>query len=151
MINLLRTNSRNPDFLNLVRNLDTDLAIRDGDEHAFYDQYNKLDAIKYAVVVYDNDQPISCGAIKEFDSEAIEIKRMFTLPQYRGKGIASHVLRELEKWSKDLSYKRSILETGKKQPEAISLYKKNGYVEIPNYGQYIAVENSVCFEKSLLG
>ena len=41
------------------------------------------------------------------------------------------------------------VETGKKQPEAIALYRKKGYEQIPNYGQYIGVENSVCFEKTL--
>jgi GNAT superfamily N-acetyltransferase len=64
-------------------------------------------------------------------------------------GIASNILAELEKWASELSYAKCILETGKKQPEAISLYKKNGYRIIPNYGQYCEVENSLCFEKKL--
>ena len=65
----------------------------------------------------------------------------------RGQGIASLVLKELEKWAKELGYKKCILETGLKQPEAIRLYEKNGYKSIPNYGQYSGVENSVCYEK----
>jgi GNAT superfamily N-acetyltransferase len=74
---------------------------------------------------------------------------MYTLPESRGKGIASKVLTELETWAAELSYEKCILETGKKQPEAIGLYKKNGYKIIPNYGQYAEVENSVCFEKHI--
>ena len=74
---------------------------------------------------------------------------MYVPPALRGKGIASAVLAELEKWAKELNYKKCILETGKKQPEAIALYNKNGYCIIPNYGQYENVENSVCFEKNL--
>jgi len=80
----------------------------------------------------------------------MEMKRMYTVPAFRGKGIATMVLRELEKWAAELSYMKCVLETGKRQPEAIDLYKKNGYKIIPNYGQYIGVENSVCFEKSVV-
>jgi GNAT superfamily N-acetyltransferase len=74
---------------------------------------------------------------------------MYTLPQHRGKNIATKVLAALEKWATDLGYQKCILETGKRQPEAIRLYQKNGYASIPNYGQYVGVENSVCFEKEL--
>ncbi len=74
---------------------------------------------------------------------------MYVLPEKRGHGIASLVLRELEAWAKELNYTSCILETGYKQPEAISLYKRNLYNIIPNYGQYAGVESSVCFEKVL--
>lgn len=149
MIKLKRTNSDDADFQNLVRELDKDLAIRDGDEHGFYAQFNKIDAIKYAVVAYENDAAIGCGAIKSFAETSIEIKRMFVPSEARGKGIASVILRELETWAKELGYEKCVLETGLKQPEAIRLYEKNGYLKTPNYGQYIGMENSVCFEKKL--
>ena len=149
MIEVTRTNSDNPDFIALVRLLDADLARRDGDEHAFYAQYNKIDTIKHAIVLYDDGKPVGCGAIKEFEPGTMEVKRMYTLPESRGKGIASNILQELEKWAAELSYKKCVLETGKRQPEAIGLYKKSGYRIIPNYGQYAGIENSVCFEKNL--
>lgn len=149
MIKLKRTNSDNPDFINLVKLLDADLAARDGQDHSFYAQFNKIDKIKYAVVAYENDAPTSCGAIKELSPEAMEVKRMYTLPRSRGKGIAGMVLKELEKWAGELGYEKCALETGKRQPEAIELYKKHGYSIIPNYGQYAGVDNSVCFEKIL--
>ncbi len=149
MVELKRTNSDNPDFIELVKHLDADLAKRDGEEHTFYDQFNKITHIKHAVVAFENGQAVGCGAIKEFDSQSMEVKRMYTVPVLRGKGLATIVLKELEKWANELSYSRCVLETGKKQPEAIELYKKNGYVLIPNYGQYIGIENSVCFEKRL--
>ena len=74
---------------------------------------------------------------------------MYVPPANRGKGIASHVLSALETWAGELNYKKCILETGEKQPEAIRLYKKNNYRIIPNYGQYEGVSNSICFEKTL--
>ena len=149
MLTIVRTNSSNQDFIYLVKQLDAYLAEKDGRDHAFYNQYNKLDKIKYAVVVYENDKPVACGAIKEYDKNTMEVKRMFTLPECRGKGIASSVLNALEEWATELGYKKCILETGKRQPEAIALYKKSGYKNIPNYGQYTGMNNSVCFQKEI--
>ena len=79
----------------------------------------------------------------------MEIKRMYTSPGSRGTGIATKILTELEVWATELSYERCVLETGKRQPEAIRLYTKSGYQQIPNYGQYVGIENSICFEKEL--
>jgi putative acetyltransferase len=148
-IRLLRADSSNADFVTLVDLLNADLAIRDGDDHEFYQQFNGLEALKNVVVAYDNDVAIGCGAFKKFDAYSVEIKRMYTKQEARGKGLATMVLKELEAWVKENSYTSSILETGFKQPEAIALYKKNGYSLIPNYGQYKGVETSVCFKKML--
>ena len=149
MIIIRRTNSEDPTFQSLVMELDAELKIRDGDEHSFYAQFNKIDKIKYVVLAYDGNEPVGCGAVKEYSFDTMEIKRMFVRKSKRGMGIASMVLMELETWSMELGYKRCILETGLKQPEAISLYRKNNYSQIPNYGQYENVANSVCFEKCI--
>jgi GNAT superfamily N-acetyltransferase len=149
MIKFIRTNSGNRDFIELVKQLDADLAVRDGEEHAFYSQFNTLINIKHVIVAYSGNNPVGCGAIKEYNAGSVEVKRMYVLPANRKEGIASRILSELEIWATELSYNKCILETGKKQPEAIQLYKKNGYTIIPNYGQYAGVENSVCFEKLL--
>ena len=150
MIQLKRTESNDPHFQLLIRDLDLELKIRDGEDHAFYAQYNKSDSIKYVVLAYENSEAVGCGAIKEYDSETMEVKRMFVPLKNRGNGIASFVLKELEQWAKELGYKKCILETGEKQPEAIQLYTKNNYNPIPNYGQYAGVEASKCFEKFLV-
>jgi putative acetyltransferase len=147
MLKIVRTNSSDNDFIALVKLLDADLQIRDGEEHPFFAQYNKLDNIKYAVVAYLDEIPVGCGAIKQYDEHTMEIKRMFVNPELRGKGIATKVLIELENWVRELNFSKCILETGKRQPEAIRLYEKNGYEIIPNFGQYKNVESSVCFEK----
>lgn len=146
---ILRTTSENLDFQKLVKQLDAYLAVMDGDDHSFYGQYNKIDSLKNCVIIYNKNEAVACGAIKTYESNTMEIKRMFTLPNQRGKGLASTVLKELEIWTKDLGYEKTILETGKKQTEAVALYYKSGYKIIPNYGQYAGVENSICFEKTL--
>ena len=76
MIHCIRTNSENADFQKLVRQLDEDLSVRDGADHLFYAQFNKIDTIKYAVVAYSGDLPVGCGAIKEFSIDSMEVKRM---------------------------------------------------------------------------
>jgi GNAT superfamily N-acetyltransferase len=149
MLTLKRTNSEDKDFILLVMLLDKELAIVDGEEHIFYSQFNKIDSIKCVVVAYENGIPMGCGAIKDFSPGVMELKRMFVLPDSRGRGIASAVLSELEKWATELSCVKCILETGKRQTAAVSLYSKNNYHPIPNYGQYIGVDNSLCFEKEL--
>ncbi|MBL7817747.1 MAG: GNAT family N-acetyltransferase [Saprospiraceae bacterium] len=149
MLTIIKTDSENPDFIALVRLLDAELAERDGAEHSFYAQFNKIAAIKHAIVLYDDGKPVACGAIKSFDAQSMEVKRMYVLPECRSKGIASQILTSLEQWAHELGFSRCVLETGKKQPEAIALYLKNGYTITPNYGQYIGIENSVCFEKAV--
>jgi putative acetyltransferase len=151
MITLLRTDSDHADFVALVKLLDADLARRDGEDHSFYAQFNKIDKIRHVVVAYQDQVPVGCGAIKAFGDDAMEVKRMYVSPMIRKSGVASKVLAELEQWTHHLGYIRCVLETGKRQPEAIALYSKQGYQPIPNYGQYAGIENSLCFEKKLPG
>lgn len=149
MIKTVKTDSSNKDFIALVAQLDKDLAVRDGEEHSFYAQFNSINTINHAIVLYHNGVSVACGAIKHFDEKSTEVKRMFVPINYRGNGYAIEILKALEKWAKELGYKNLVLETGLKQPEAISLYKKYGFSIIPNYGPYIGIENSVCFKKEM--
>lgn len=150
MLYLKRTDSADADFLHLVNFLDADMRLRDGAEHAFYAQFNKVALIRHVVVAYQEGRAVGCGAIKPLEEAGtVEVKRMWVEPAARGHGIATAVLAALEGWARELGYARCILETGKKQPEAIALYHKNGYERIANYGQYLHVENSVCFGKPL--
>lgn len=150
MIQLRRTDSKEADFLKLVALLDADLAQRDGDEdHAFYDQFNSVDSLNHIIVAYENNIAVGCGAYKIFDENTVEIKRMYVPECARGKGIAKIILKSLEKWAAEEGFKNCVLETGKKQPEAMSLYSKSGYKLRSNYGQYIGIKNSLCYQKQL--
>jgi putative acetyltransferase len=139
--------NNNTQLQTLLIELDAELRIRDGEDHAFYAQYNKVDTINHLLLVTHNNKPIGCGALKHYAAGVTEIKRMYTVPVYRGKGVASTILNELEVWAKKLRYNKCILETGINQPEAIGLYKKCNYSIIANYGQYTNMEASVCFQK----
>lgn len=146
---LIRTNSDNTDFRELVKELDADLKIRDGDKHSFFAQFNKIDLIKHVVIAYIDEKAVGCGAIKNYSDDTMEVKRMYVNPDFRGNRIAAKVLNELENWAIELGYERCILETGLKQPEAIALYERCDYTRIENYDQYKDVKESVCYEKIL--
>lgn len=152
---IVRTNSENQDFINLLVDLDAYLKVTDQEEHDFYNQYNKVDVIKHVVMVYIDNVPVGCAAIKKFGTEtssiqvlnSIEIKRMYVSPEQRGNGIAQKLITELEIWTKELGYKRCVLETGRRQKAAVKFYHKCNYKVIDNYGQYVGMENSICYEK----
>jgi putative acetyltransferase len=149
MLHWQKTDASNLDYKNLIVKLDAYLVITDEDEHEFYNQFNSSDAIKHVMVLLENQIAIGCGAIKKYENNTWEIKRMFIEPEARGKGLATQLLKQLEQWAVELGVKTLILETGKRQTEAIALYHKNAYQVIPNFGQYVGVANSVCFEKKL--
>jgi len=149
MIQFVKTDGNNADFILLVEKLDAYLKITDGEDHQFYNQYNSIDQLKYVLLAYENKSPVACGAIKKYDVETMEVKRMYVIPEARRKGLARKVLTHLEAWAKVLGFKKCILETGKRQVEAVQFYHNTGYALIPNYGQYKNVENSLCFQKAL--
>ncbi|ESU19971.1 N-acetyltransferase GCN5 [Flavobacterium cauense R2A-7] len=145
---LVRTTSDNSDFKMLTQMFDTYLIDIDGDEKDFFAQYNQI-YLKNVVVCYEDALPVGCGALKTYDSETGEIKRMFVHPEHRNKGVAHLVLEELERWAEELHFTSCILETSFKLENAIALYKKFGYQAMPNYGQYIGVSSSVCMRKNI--
>ena len=144
-----RTDSSGRNFRDLVQLLDAELAVRNGEDQAFYNQFNNIDVIKNCIVVYVDETPAACGAFKKFADDTVEIKRMYTHPDFRKRGLATAIVKELEKWAKELNYKKAVLETSLEQNEALSVYEKSGYIRIPNYGQYIGVEKSACYGKIL--
>jgi len=148
-IKTIRTNSKNKDFINLVKELDAYLKITDEDEHDFYNQFNSIDVLKEVVVTYVDKVAVGCAAIKKIDNTVVEVKRMFVLKENRGSGVAQKLLHELEGWAIELGYTKCVLETGIRQIGAVKFYKKCTYKVTPNYGQYIGMKNSVCFEKEI--
>lgn len=145
---LTRTTSENPDFQRLTRLFDDYLVDIDGDEKDFFAQYNQI-YLDHVLVFYENGIALGCGAFKPLEDNVAEIKRMFVLPEQRGKGIAFAILKELENWAREEGNTSCILETSNQLTNAIALYKKTGYEVIPNYGQYVNVESSVCMKKNL--
>jgi putative acetyltransferase len=101
------------------------------------------------LVVRDDGRAIACGGICRFDETRAELKRMYVLPEARGRGLGRRVLVELEQEARRLGYRGLVLETGDLQREALGLYESSGYERIPCYPPYDSRALSLCFEKAL--
>ena len=101
------------------------------------------------LVVRDGGHAIGCGGVCRFDETRAELKRMYVVPDARGRGLGRLLLVALEDEARRLGYRGIVLETGDRQPEALSLYESAGYERIPCYGIYATRALSMCFEKTL--
>lgn len=149
MRQIVRTNYKNPQFVLLLKELDLYLANVNGELDEFYQGYHRFDLLNHVVLLEENNLPIACGAIKEIGKGRAEVKRMYTMPAYRGQGYGSQILMALESWASEMGFKKCVLETGSYMPDSLALYVKNGYHIIPNFDQYRGRPTSVCFEKKL--
>jgi GNAT superfamily N-acetyltransferase len=85
------------------------------------------------VVVFDGDVPVAGGGLKRLDDEACEIKRMYVVPEARGRGLAKVLLQGLEDEARRLGYRVARLDTGPQQPQAQRMYERAGYAPIGNF------------------
>ncbi len=147
----VRTDGSNKDFIENCRLLDMDLDRRVGKIIARdqYKKYNQLDEIREAMVVYEDHKAVGGGAIRKYDDETVELKRIFVHTEYQGQGIGSQLVSMLIEWALELGYKRMILETGELLAESCAVYKKLGFIVIPNYGPYVEMPQSLCMAKEL--
>ena len=111
------------------------------------------------LVVRQGDRPVGCGALRTLRDPALlealgprvgELKRMYVAPEARGRGVGRALLARLEGEARARGLARLVLETGTRQHEALALYRRAGFAEIPPYGEYAASSGtSVCMAKAL--
>ena len=145
------TDGCNKDFIELCHKLDDFLNdLVGGEENRIeYVQYNKLDDIHDVIVVYDNNIPVACAGFKKYNDDCAEVKRVFVKEEYRGMGISKELMEMLEKQARKRGFRYFILESGEPLVSAMALYRKIGYRVIPNYGQYVDMNESICMKKKL--
>ena len=146
---IIRTTYVNPEFQKLVAQLNEDLARRDGKDHPLA-QFNEISNLNYVVLVLLDNKPVGCGAISNYNQTAMEVKRMYVTPSYRGQKLGECILSELENWTKELGLSKCILFMGVNQPEAMKLYLRNNFSVIENYGKLKDIPDSICLAKTLL-
>ncbi len=151
LIEFKRTNGKNKDFIENCKLLDMDLDRRVGKKikREKYEKYNQLDEIQEAIVVYNDNKAVGGGAIRRYNNEDIELKRVFVHTKYQGQGIGTKLVSLLIEWAAELGYKRIILETGELLEESCYVYKKLGFKVIPNYGPYVDMPESLCMARDL--
>jgi GNAT superfamily N-acetyltransferase len=145
---IIRTTYVNPEFQKLVAQLNEDLARRDGKDHPLA-QFNEISNLNYVVLVLLDNKPVGCGAISNYNQTAMEVKRMYVTPSYRGQKLGECILSELENWTKELGLNKCILFMGVNQPEAMKLYLRNNFSVIENYGKLKDIPDSICLAKTL--
>ena len=107
------------------------------------------DVAVFLVARDDDGAALGCGGLRVLDDTTVEIKRMYVRPAARGRGLGGELLRALEAEATRLGADRVLLETGRRQPEAIALYERAGYRRVPCFGPYAGVEDSLCYGRSL--
>ena len=150
---ILITDAANLDFIRLTKELDENLngisADRPEEERTKYASFNELSDITKAFVMYDKETAIGCAAFKKYATDTVEVKRVFISKNYRGRGLSKMLLYELEKQVKNDGFSRLILETGKNNRAAVSMYKAINYKETDNFPPYTEMEDSICLSKDL--
>lgn len=101
------------------------------------------------LVAYSGDTAVACGALRQLDPTSAEVKRMYVVPSARGSGVATAVLRALEDSAVERGWFTLKLETGTEQPDAQRFYEREGYTEIPLFGNYVGSTLSVCYSREL--
>lgn len=119
------------------------------DDHEPGPPPSAADVDLFLVAVGDDGTAVACGALRGLDAGAAEIKRMYVVPERRGSGVAASVLRALESAAAERGWHTVRLETGTEQPDAQRFYRREGYREIPLFGNYVGSTLSVCFEREL--
>ena len=147
----VKCDGKNEDFIENCRLLDEDLERRVGKvvNREQYKPYNLLDDINEAIVVYRDGQPVGGGAIRRYDDETAELKRVFVHPGAQGAGIGTELVSRLIDWARKLGYKKMLLETGELLAESCHVYRKLGFEKIENYPPYENMSASLCMGMSL--
>lgn len=106
----------------------------------------------YLMAYDERERPVATGGWRAMDENGegyadgdAELKRMYVVPEARGLGLARRILARLEEDARAAGRRRMCLETGTKQPEAISLYLSSGYQPCAKFGLYRFHEDSRCF------
>ena len=141
------TDENDKRFLKLVDELDRGYYERIGDELSKYENYNEFKDPHVVILAFDNDIAIACASYRSFDNESVEFKRVFVKKEYRKRGIAYNIIKQLEKLAIKSNFKYSYIVTGKNNHAAIKLYEKLNYELIDKFGQFKNDDSVICMKK----
>lgn len=134
-----------PDLMGLIRAQQDEIATMEGETHVAFPIF---DDISFLIGLVDG-RGVACGALQPLEPGVGEIKRMYVIPEERGRGRARAILASLEARAREQGLHTLRLETGRFMPSALGLYTSSGYREIPLYGHYVGHAASICFEKAV--
>lgn len=150
VVDLRFVDPQSQDYRMLAKKLDDYYFELVGDVHLRYAEANRPENMACLVVAYAGEYPVGCGCWKRVDEVTAEVKRIYVLPEYRRRGVASRIIRLLEKDIVQAGYRHIVLETARTTGDSKALYLAVGYHEIDYYGSPAGAENCRCFEKRIL-
>lgn len=138
----------------LIAQLNADLYHRYPEPGALVfrlDPADTIDGVGALLIADFKSRSVGCGAFRVIDDQpgTAEIKRMYVAPSARGNKIGAAILAELERRAISLGVTRLVLETGPRQPEALQLYSRAGYLECEPWDEFIGKDFSVCMAKTV--
>ena len=151
-ISVRRGSIGSPAVQALISALNAEIAKRYPEENA---NFFRLDAGEIApghgafLVATVDGEVVGCGAVRSLDDADAEIKRMYVMPSFRGRGIGRALLGALEGEARSLGATRLVLETGERMPEAVAFYERAGFTVIPPFDEYVGARLSLCMGKEL--
>ena len=150
-MHIIYTDGTDPDFVSLCRELDRHLDMQAGgvENRIEYVPLCTLEGLDDALVAYENGRTAGCAAFKEYAPQVAEIRRVFVVPEKRRGGVAWRLLKAVEDKARNLGFHTLILETGRSFAPAVSLYRRLGYEEIPNFWPFEQMTSSICLKKRL--
>ncbi len=151
MIKYIWTDGTHEDFLKfyLITEDYYSSIVGGADRRKSFMPYNISESIHDVVIAYADNEAIACAGLKKYSEQDAEVKRVWVEPAYRGKGLGTAIMEQIEENAKEQGFGRTILQTREIMTEAVGLYKKFGYYQIPNYPPYDKLEGAVCFAKDL--
>lgn len=141
------SNEKDERFLNLVRELDMGYYQRIGDDLKKYEKYNEFDKPHVVILLIDSDNPIACASYRKCRENTVEFKRVYVKPEFRKRGIAYRLIKELEKDAISKNFRYSYIVTGMNNFAAIALYEKLDYELTDKFGQFKDDETVICMKK----
>lgn len=141
--------AKSVDYKRLADALDAYYYTLVGDVQDRYKDVNRPENMNCLIVAYEGDSAVACGAWKRVDEKTAEVKRIYVLPEFRRRGIASAIIRKLEAHIQEHGYCQILLETARTTGDSQALYLSLGYTEIPYYGSPAGAENCRCFLKEI--
>jgi putative acetyltransferase len=151
-VTIRRADLLSPDAQALIAALNAELSAaypEPGATHFRLDADDVAEGRGVFLMAMDGDRPTGCGAVRRLGRRSGEIKRMYVVPEARGRGVGREILSALEAEARGLGLTRLLLETGQRQTEAIALYERAGFSRIPTFGEYVGSPTSVCMAKEL--
>lgn len=128
----LITDEKDERFIKLVRELDNGYYQRIGEELSRYDKYNSLETHHVVILLMTSNEGVACASYRVFNKNSVEFKRVYVKREYRKKGIAFKIIKQLEQNAIEKGFKHAYIITGKNNIPAIRLYEKLDYYQIPN-------------------